>query len=680
MRFELVSAKDGLEASILFFDFDPALFRTGFPDPLALRLALEKHGCIAQCLDDSALHRVHAILARVSKDGSQELLDEAASITIARGTAAQPEEVDGLVFHKPYLSDPGEIEDLKSKQFNEGWDSVENGIHSAYLVEKGAKILEYLTFQPGRLGSGIRGEAIPLSAAEKSLPEAGTSIFPQPQRWMALKKGLLVLEDNTLKILGPKGPDSEVLWIAPDNMSVRLLLRKSGCEDEILTLELLKAAIAKKGFAFFVPDTKLNHALREFLQEGKDQDLLLLQGKPCTPGSHGSQELLVDPEPIVPDPEQAGKVDFKNFTFFKTVRKGDLLARIHPPVEGEMGMDVFGTPILPPPAIPFEKPAGRNTERKGTEVQSVFAGKDGRLALEKGVPEVIDTLEVNDDISLKTGNISFPGSVEIKGDLRDNMEIKADGDVDIAGTVEDGCITSDGAIVVRGGFTGSGKGVIKSKLSSVTIGHIRNQRIESHSNIIVYNEVINALLYAKKSIIMKILEHSVVGGHLKAYSSIEVSNVGNQGGVKTILEVGKDFEVEQELGEKQALWASTSADLEFLETVLMKIHAQVKTNPAVTPEIRLLEKRTKGILQFVRSSKESLATDIRILEARLYNPGDCFVHVRGNTYPGTILKYQDRIHIVSELAKGKRWLFRGQASGASKGSGIQNESQVGKSR
>jgi uncharacterized protein (DUF342 family) len=341
-----------------------------------------------------------------------------------------------------------------------------------------------------------------------------------------------------------------------------------------------------------------------------------------------------------------------------------------------LGMDVFGQSILPPRSIPFEKAAGKNTERKGVDILSVLATKDGKLSMAGGVPEVTDTLEIRDDVSLKTGNIDFPGSVEIQGDLRDNMEIRADGNVDISGTVEDGCITSGGAIVVHGGFTGSGKGVIKSKLSSVTIGHIRNQRIESHSNIIVYNEIINALLCAKNSIVMKTPEHSVIGGHLKAYSSIELSNVGNPGGVKTILEVGKDFEVELELDEKRALLKSMSEDLEFLENVFIKLHNQVRSNPAVTLEIRLLEQRTKGILQFIYKLREPLNAEIRILESRLYNPGDCFVHVRGCAYPGTVLKYKDRIHIVSELAKEKRWLFRGQGSTSVKGVRPQNASPM----
>jgi uncharacterized protein len=321
---------------------------------------------------------------------------------------------------------------------------------------------------------------------------------------------------------------------------------------------------------------------------------------------------------------------------------------------------VFGDPLFPETVIPFSQPLGKNTEVAGSEPAFIVASRPGRIVLIEGVPEVVDTLQIMDDVSLKTGNISFPGSVEVNGDVRDNLEIKAKGDVDITGMVEDGCIISEGAIVVKGGFAGTGKGVIKSKLSSVSIGFIRNQRIESHSDIIVYNEVMSAYLCAKKSITMKSLGHSVVGGHLIAYASIEIFNVGNETGAKTILEVGKDFEVEMELTQKKSALKEIQADLDFLEKTSAKLQNLVRWGTDVKGDLRLLEQRARGVAQFLKPLKDALAANIQELESKLFNPGDCFILVRGDAFPGTILRYKDRNLIVKERTKGKRWLFRGK--------------------
>lgn len=664
MRVELVAEDGGMEASLRFLDFDPVRCHAEFPNVSALKKAVEKIGCDPECLDDSALDRIQSLLDRAALQNDPTILEEMTSIVVVRAILAEPDQVEGLVFYVPYLSAPEDIAALKNRLLTESWETLEKGAGSDCIVEKGAKILEYLSLRPGKPGKGIRGESLVLESESAPLPEAGNSILAHPQRWMALKKGFLILEDNVLKVCGPRGVGTDPIWVTPDKMSVHLILRKEEFEDSPPTLPFLKAALAQKNLASTVPENKLNPILRDFLQENKDQDVVVLSGTPCTPGRDGYQELLVDPEPTIPNPEITGNVDFKSFTFFRSVKKGETLAKIHAPVEGRLGMDVFGKPILPPSVVPFQLQAGKNTERLGEGDMTVVAGRDGRLSIANGVPEVIETLAVNSDISLKTGNIDFPGSVEIKGDLRDNMEVKAHGDVEIQGAVEDGCITSDGAIVVRGGFVGSGKGVIKSKLSSVTIGHIRNQRIESHANILVYNEVINAFLCAKKSIIMKTVAHSVVGGHLTAFSHIEIANVGNPGGTKTILEVGKDFEVEQELAEKQAIWKSMVVDMEFLAKIHIKLQAMAKPAAHPTPDIRLLEQRTKGILPYIGKSQKALKEEIQLLEKSLYNPEDCIISVTGNAYPGTVLKYKDRTVILNEIAAGKRWIFRAQVHAA----------------
>ncbi len=661
MRFEIKLETGGLEATLRFFDFDPVRCKAEFPNVSALKRALENHGCDSTCLDDSALSQVQSLLDQASLENAPNPIEEIASIIIAHGIPAQPDQVEGLVFYVPYLCVPEDIAALKTRLLCEDWDTLGKGVGSECVVEKDAKILEYLTIHPGKLGKGIRGEALAPEASATALPEPGNSILAHPQRWISLKKGFLILENNVLNVSGPRGAGTDPISIAPDKMSVHLILRHQDFEDMQPNLNFLKQVLAQKGLASMVPEKQLSQALREFLQENKDQDVVVIKGRPCIPGRDGHQELLVDPEPEIPDPALTGKVDFKSFSFFRSVKKGDILAKIHPPVEGKLGMDVFGQPILPPTYAPFDLPLGKNTERQGEGGLSVAASKDGRLTIAHGVPEVAETLEITSDISLKTGNIDFPGSVEIKGDLRNNMEIKAHGDVEIKGAVEDGCITSDGAIVVRGGFVGSGKGVIKSKLSSVTIGHIRNQRIESHSNILVYNEVINAILYAKKSILMKTSVHSVVGGHLKAFGNIEIANVGNQGGTKTILEVGKDFEVEQELEEKNELLKNMFADKEFLSKILIKLEALGKQGAQATPEIRLLELRTKGILPFIGKSEQALKEEIRLLEKNLYNSEDCLITVSGKAYPGTVLKYKDHAVALNEISEGKRWIFRAQA-------------------
>lgn len=659
MQVEVVLENGGLAARVRVPAFQPDRWKAEFPDPASFRQAMLRKGILPEFLDEAALGTIHGLLTIADGSDSARSLEQAQAMVVATGLEPGREEVEGLMFHRSYLSSPEELESLKSRLLSEPFEAFEKSLDPACLVDNGATILSYRSLTPGNPGRDVFGAAIPLQPRHRSLPLAGPSILDRELKWTARKKGVLVLEENVLKVWGPGNGEGDCLWIAPDRMRVHLVLKKGVEDDFKLTLPMLKDAIAGRRFAFGVPEEKLRSALRAFQEQGREQDEPIVHGKPCEPGKDGRLELLVDPEPRLPDAGDSDRVDYKAFTFFRTVAKGHPLARILPPAPGKVGMDVFGQAILPEPTRPFEKPLGKNTEASGSDPSLVVAACDGKLAMVDGMPEVVGTLTINDDVSLKTGNIEFPGSVDVNGDLRDNLGISAKGDVDIAGAVEDGTILCEGAVVVRGGFTGTGKGVIKSKLSSVTIGFIRNQRIESHSNIVVYNEVVNAHLSARKSILMKTLDHSVVGGYLLAYQSIEISNVGSSMGIKTILEVGKDFEVEAELTRRGEELKVLAADLEFLERMLFKLQSMVRLGSEVKGETRLLEQRTKGVVQYLRQAKEGLAAEIRSLESRLLNPGECVIWVRGDVFPGTVLKYHDRTIFIRENMKGKRWVFKG---------------------
>jgi uncharacterized protein len=663
MQIEVIPCNGGLGAQLRIKEFAPGDWKSRFGEVESLFLLLTQSGIAEEFVDKSGLQMVHDLLGRTDGDFT-EALEEAQSIIVASGVPPTDDELVGLRLFKAYLMDEEELNSLKLRLAREPYEVTEKTINPGCLVEKGATILGFSSVRKGSPGVGVFGGAIPSNPENSALPRPGSSILEEGNKWMALKRGVLVVEDNTFKILGPRTADDQCLLVSEDKMSVRLILRKQDDDDFKPTLGFIQQFIANQRYLRSPDMDKVKEALDAFIRTGAKQDVVILTGKPCTPGRNGNLELLVDPEPNLPEPEKDGRIDFKSFSYFRTVKKGTPLAKVNAPAAGTVGMDVFGSPILPDDVVPIVPTLGKNTELTVSAPAFIVAACDGRLVVANGIPEVVDILQIKDDVSLKTGNITFPGSIEVTGDVRDNLEITAKGDVDISGVVEDGCITSEGAIVVKGGFTGTGKGVIKSKLSSVSIGFIRNQRIESHSDIIVYNEVMNAQLCAKKTIIMKTLGHSVVGGHLIAYSGIEIFNAGNQTGAKTILEVGKDFEVEMALQQRKAAFKEISADMEFLEKMSAKLQGLMRWGTDVKGDVRLLEQRTRGVSQFLRPLHDALAKQIKELEDKLYNPGNCYIWIRGDAFPGTMLRYQDRIVLIKEVTRGKRWIFRGKQAAA----------------
>jgi uncharacterized protein (DUF342 family) len=525
-------------------------------------------------------------------------------------------------------------------------------------VSSGETVLSFLGVAKGRDGSDVFGAPIPCLGLRDRLPPFGKSLFLKEKKLIAVCEGALIIEDGQLKVLGSDSLPTCQVVAAEDKMSANLVLGGNYLNDWTVTLEMVHAALREQGVVCMLPESEIQGALNRFNQDHLPLTLMIARGRPPVAGRDGVLALLVDPEPDVPLPAADGSIDFKDFSFFRTVPAGIRLAQVLPPEPGEPGMNVFGEEIPPPAAQPFAAQPGPNTALEGFDPMYVVASKSGRLAVRMGVPEVVEVLDVAGDVSLKTGNIEFPGAVKISGDVHSKMEIRSVGDVEVVGTVEDSVIRSDGAIVIKGGVNGTGGGIVKSRLSSVTIGYLHNQRIESHSHIVVFNEIINSTLLARKTIQMRYGRYSVLGGHLLAGEGMDLFNIGSEAGSKTILEVGKDFEVEAEMAEKTARLQQDTQDLDFLREMDDQLAGVIRLRRGTNDDDVLLQKRTRGAMEILEHWIGKLRKQLGELSARLYIHEPCTILLRGTAHPGTVLKYRDDVLVIPREVTARKWVFR----------------------
>ena len=115
--------------------------------------------------------------------------------------------------------------------------------------------------------------------------------------------------------------------------------------------------------------------------------------------------------------------------------------------------------------------------------------------------------------------------------------------LDVRGIVEDCIINAGSDVRVKSGFSGKGKGVIFSQ-GNVDVRYVRNQRIHSRKSINVANEVFDSELFAAHRIMVAGGKNmSIIGGHTIAGNTVEVNCLGNEYGVKTIVEAGFDYKL-----------------------------------------------------------------------------------------------------------------------------------------
>jgi uncharacterized protein (DUF342 family) len=664
LKLSVAVSGDAIGAKLRIEGFTPEEWRARWSGPSVdqgvdrLQALLATQGIDADAVRVDALKWICETLAGSSDSTRNQDLEAVQGVDVAQGRGPVHEEAQGLAFHHSYLSNAEAIVELRRKADAWGFGGIRESIDPAYWVSSGATVLSFQSAIRGIPGSDVFGAPIPFLPVRDRLPPFGKSLFLKQKKLIAVCDGALIVEDGQLKVLGSDSLPTCQVVVAEDRMSANLVLGGNYLNDWTVTMDMVHAALREQGVLCMVAETEIQSALDRFNRDHLPLTLLVARGRPPLSGENGRVRMIVDPEPDVPLPGADGSIDFKDFSFFRTVAKGTRLAEVLPPVPGQPGMNVHGEEIPSPEAKPFASEPGPNTELEGIDPLYLAASVSGRLAIKRGIPEVVEVLDVTGDVSLKTGNVEFPGAVKVAGDVHNKMSIQAVGDVEVVGTVEDSVIRSDGAIVIRGGVNGLGKGIIKSRLSSVTIGYLHNQRIESNSHIVVYNEIINSNLKARKTISMRFGKYSVLGGHLLAGESMDLFNVGSEAGSKAILEVGKDFEVESDLAEKNELLISHSQDLDFLRDMDDELARVLRLRRNPSDEETLLHKRTQGAMENLDRWITDLRRKLAELSQRLYNPDICEILIRGVIHPGTVIKYREHILIVPTLLTHRKWLFR----------------------
>lgn len=652
----LTISGDAMGAKLRLGAAPPGGWKARFPDPASLRDWLTGQGIDPAAVRRDVVEWAAGILA--SDEPAPGTLEEIQSVEIAEGEQPAHEEPVGLAFQKGYLSDAAAIADLRAKADSLGFEGLRDAVDPECWAASGETVARWHGASPARPGRDVFGAPIPPQRLADRLPPFGKSLAALDNRLVAACEGALILEDGLLKVLGADSMPACQVVVAEDAMSATLVLGGTDVNDWRATLDMVQAALREKDVQSTLPEPEILSALDRFNLERRPVSLLISRGRSPAPGAPARLELLVDPEPEAPRPGPDGSIDFKAFKYFRTVDRGQRLAKVLPPMPGAPGMDVHGREIAPDGAAEAELELGRNTGYDPADPGFVVATRSGRLAVKSGVPEVVEVLDVAGDVSLKTGNISFPGAVRIGGDVHTRMEVECGGDVEVDGTVEDSRIRSDGAIVIKGGVNGMGNGLVKSRLSSVTIGYLHNLRIESATDIVVYNEIIASRLLARGAVRMMHGRHSVLGGHLLAGREIDLFNVGSESGVKTVLEVGKDFEIEARMESVNGRLQDDLRDLDFLREMEGQLTRILRVVRAGADEDQLLLRRTSGAIDILSRRIAASREEFAELGRRLHLPGICEVKVRGHVHPGTVIKYRDQMVVVTAGLRKRRWIFR----------------------
>ncbi|MBE0620771.1 MAG: DUF342 domain-containing protein [Burkholderiales bacterium] len=322
-----------------------------------------------------------------------------------------------------------------------------------------------------------------------------------------------------------------------------------------VTLEnVVEEAARKEITAVAALDQK---AIQNALQAG-GSNVLIAKGKAPVNGVDARFESLVpSAKERSPRLDEHGLADFRELGEILMVRAGDPLMRRIPATDGEPGFDLSGKPIPAKPGknIAFSK-SMEGTALDPANENLLIAAADGcPVLLKDGV--TVESIYTVEDVDLRTGNIDFLGTVNVKGGVQSGMTVKASGDIHINDTVEGVVLLAGGDVVVKGGIVGlmarAGEKAHQFTVNckgSCTANFTQNARISAGTGIFIRDSAMQCELTAGHQIIVgdkNSRKGHLVGGTARAMMLVKAQVIGSPARAKTIVIAGADKELQDRL-------------------------------------------------------------------------------------------------------------------------------------
>jgi uncharacterized protein (DUF342 family) len=331
-----------------------------------------------------------------------------------------------------------------------------------------------------------------------------------------------------------------------------------------ITKEYINILLSRLNIVYGVMHEEIEkNALAANLSKCPQTDVLIAQGTPPVPASPAhflKNKHLANVRPVIGDEEQT---DYRKFSPFVIVKKGQILAELMPETKGRPGKNVHGGDIPFDTQLPLKTESGQNTY---ADEKYLYASIDGQLLDRDGVLSVSNKLVVQGDVNYTTGDIHFPGDVEINGIVADGFKIHAGGNLFVTQTLNATDVVAKGNIEVRGGIIGRGQGTLKAG-GEIVARFVENCKVAARGNITINAEILNASIYTMGS--LNVGDRGfMIGVEVYAVHGMRCAKIGKTAGRACRIHVGIDFIVQREIDKNVNQLRLYNAKFEKLKTLI----------------------------------------------------------------------------------------------------------------
>lgn len=347
---------------------------------------------------------------------------------------------------------------------------------------------------------------------------------------------------------------------------------------EIVTAALVTDVARSAGVAFDKDVmARVEAAVADYAANPREMNAEIAVARPPTAPTDGAIGWLpqFDPE-ATESVDVNGCVDHYAGRRLVAVRPGDVVAKMRRMADGADGRDVTGRVLKPrsPRPCPTKLGRGLTVDAEGR----VIADHSGVLEVENDTVKVSDHMHVSGDVDFNTGHVDFTGSVSVSGGVKPCFSVKATGDVQIGGLVEDAITNCGGNLECRRGMTAKDRGEMTVGRNAQAV-FLNCMHGVIGGNLTVLREIMNCQLEVRGDVTSP--RAVILGGRNTLHASADVDQLGSEKWRETDLVLG---------------WSVRGA----IDKRITEINAEVATKKSMHDQIKALGKRATA------SQRESL--------------------------------------------------------------------------
>lgn len=398
-----------------------------------------------------------------------------------------------------------------------------------------------------------------------------------------------------------------------------------------------------------ITETLLVNELRGMLEQKiYNTPVCIARGKKAIPSRNGEILYLFNDPSKKPAPAPDENIDHRERSPIITVSRGEPVARVIPPVQGEDGLTVTGQII--PAGIPVEKtiPSGKNIAPDTEDKYLLIAQTHGSVNVVSETRIDIDpVLSISGNVDYSVGNLDFTGSLIVNGDVISGFTVKVTGSVHVRGVIEDAVVYAGGDIYTEG-CAGGEKGSISAG-GAVYAKYAENTRLQAGKDIVIEDYLMNCNVHADGNIYVTKKNGLITGGETSAFHAVEANTIGNSEETKTVISVGFSSELKQQfrlIDEEQTRNINNLGDINNALKKLSRFSMIKKQIPdKMKTQITVLLKLKDSIEDKISKLLDRHIDVIR----RLSQTETATVRVFKTLHPGVVINFPDKQMVNKEI-------------------------------